>query len=376
MKGSDLVQALARASIRRVSGVPCSFFGDFYSRAAPGGLQYVPAANEGLAVSLAAGWALTGELPAILMQNSGLGNAVNPITSLLVPYRLGALLFVSGRAYGVADEPQHRLMGENLKAFIASCGMPALECPKDDPAELSALVEGAAQRARAQGSPVALIVTKGTFSKHVCERPAAEPSWPTRREVLTALDAALEDAVVVSTTGYTSRDLFAIHDRKRNFYMQGSMGHASSIALGIAQSGQKVVVVDGDGAALMQLGAMAMIGQHADAPICHVLIDNGIHESTGNQRVAERPVQYEAVARALGYRRIKRCTHREELAEDVKQALAVPGTSFLAVPVRVEEDVAPSRRITEELQHDDVARRVRESLCAEPPATGRGNGKR
>lgn len=361
MTGEHLASALVAAGVRHATGVPCSYFGSFYAAAAARGAPaYVAAPHEGLAVSLAAGWALAGELPCVLMQNSGLGNAVNPLTSLVVPYRLPMVLFVSGRAFRTADEPQHRLMGEHLEGFLEACGTRWSVCPAE-PAALAAAVQDAVDQARRAQGPHAVIIPKGTFDKHVLPAPKA-PGRPTRREVLVQLAPRLGERVVVSSTGFTSRDLYAVADRARNFYMQGSMGHASSIGLGLAQRGCRVVVLDGDGAALMHLGAMAMIGQHPSAPLCHLVFDNGVHESTGNQRVAAAPVDFAAVARAVGYREVRRVEAAGDVAAALEAALAVDGPSCLVIGVRVEGEGSPAPRITEGLEHHEVARRLRESL--------------
>jgi phosphonopyruvate decarboxylase len=294
------------------------------------------------------------------MQSSGLGNAVNPLTSLVVPFRLPVLVLVSGRGWRTPDEPQHRLMGEHLEAFLQASGVPWLTCPSDVQS-LGGLIEDAVERAREAEGPVAVVVPRGTFSRHVMPPPPA-PGRPTRGEVLRALVPRLRDRAVVSTTGFTSRDLHALADRDRNFYMQGSMGHAAGIGLALAQLGHRVVVLDGDGAALMHLGAMAMIGRHPGIHLCHIILDNGVHESTGNQPVSPAPVDFAAVARAVGYRHAGRCDSTTELDRELDAALGPEGPSCLVAQVRVEDGAAPASRITDTLGHHELARRFRDSL--------------
>lgn len=361
MTGADLARALIRAGISRAAGVPCSYFGDFYEHVATSNdLRYTPTPHEGLAISLAAGWALGGSVPCVLMQNSGLGNAVNPLTSLVVPFHLPVLMLVSGRGWQAPDEPQHRLMGEHLEAFLQASGASWLTCPSDVGSLADVVKDGVERACRTEG-PVAIVVPKGTFSRHVIHPPPA-PGRPTRGEVLRSLAPRLGDRAVVSTTGFTSRDLYALADRDRNFYMQGSMGHAAGIGLALAQLGHRVVVLDGDGAALMHLGAMAMIGRHPGIQLCHIIFDNGVHESTGNQPVAPNPVDFVAIARAVGYRHVSRCDSGAGLDRELQAALGSEGPSCLVAQVRVEDDAAAASRITDTLGHHELSRRFRDSL--------------
>lgn len=375
MTGEELLEALQAAGVRHAAGVPCSYYGNFFSAAeADDRFEYVPAPHEGLAVSLAAGWALSGKLSAVLLQNSGLGNAVNPLTSLVVTYRLPLLLFVSGRGWGHKDEPQHQVMGENLERFLDACAVPYSVCPAEPEAMKSAIAEAAAQAAKSCG-PRALIVPKNTFTKATAKAPAAN-GRPSRREVIAALSPLLGDRALVTTTGFTSRDAYAVGDRPRNFYMQGSMGHASSIGLGLAMAGHPAVVLDGDGAALMHASALSMIAQATSAPLCHVILENGVYESTGNQAVWTNRPDFAAMARAAGYREVLRVRQGAELGEAFRRALSSSGPSCVVVEVRVDADAGPAPRITEGLQPHELASRLRESLCSPTPEPSLGSGKR
>lgn len=369
MRGQALLDALASVGATRGSGVPCSYFGDLFDEVERRPtFKYLKAPNEGTAVAAAAGFALAGELPFVVMQNSGLGNAVNPLTSLVAPYRIPLLLFVSGRAWHSNDEPQHRLMGAHLDAFLEQCGARVFPVAASE-AALQGVVAEMARVAREECLCAAMVIPKGTFALAKSPAPpaASAPSVErlTRDDVLQALAARLSsEHVVVATTGFTSRDLFRICDRERNFYMQGSMGHASAIGLGVALSGHPTVVVDGDGACLMHMGALALVGQASPQRFCHVVLDNGAYESTGGQRVVDRPVDFAGVARALGYHYVVECTARADIERELATCLAHDGAACLIVRTALDRANDASPRITEKYAHHEVARRVQHSLRA------------
>jgi len=299
------------------TGVPCSFLTPFINRAiGHPRLSYIAAASEGEAVGIAAGAWLAGRKTAVMCQNSGLGNAVNPLTSLNFPFRIPTLLIVTWRGQpGLKDEPQHELMGQITAQMLDTMRLSHCAFPKDINAVEGAL--DALDKATATSSlPFAMIMEKDS----VRDDGLADPDTPTlklgayrdlrqyglrptRYAVLERLLAdAPAEAAIIATTGKCGRELFTLADRPQHLYLVGSMGCAGAVGLGVArQVDRKVIVLDGDGAALMKLGALATIGAYAPKNLIHIVLDNGVHDSTGGQATVSGTVDFAGVARACGY---------------------------------------------------------------------------
>jgi phosphonopyruvate decarboxylase len=274
----------------------------------------------------------------VLLQNSGLGNAVNPLTSLSTVFGVPVLLLVSwrGEPGGRADEPQHEQMGKITPALLDLLGVSRQTLPATED-EVGSALSSAVFGMERTGLPSALVVRRGTFARRPSPpRPApSPPSWddlpvPCRPAARLSRSAVLRvvqkragrDAAVIATTGYTGRALYALEDRPSQFYLVGSMGCASSVGLGLALSepGRRVVVLDGDGAALMRLGAMATVGHYRPANLVHLLLDNESHESTGGQATVSASADLAGVARACGYPRVVRAGSPEEVAAVLDRA--------------------------------------------------------
>ena len=305
------------------TGVPCSFLTPLINRViSDPALTYVGAASEGEAVAIAAGAWLAGRRTVVMCQNSGLGNTVNPLTSLNHPFRIPTLMIVTWRGRpGLGDEPQHALMGRVTSSLLDVIAVPHTGFPgKADavPAALDRAVDSMA----AEALPFALVMEKGAMRDDGLDQPAppvhprgtiedlAEGGVrPARIDLLRRLqERVAPNTAVVATTGKTGRELFTLEDRAQQFYQVGSMGCASAMGLGIALGAARpVVVVDGDGAALMKLGTMATIGACRPGNLTHVLLDNGVHDSTGGQATVSPNVDFAALARACGYPRAYRC---------------------------------------------------------------------
>lgn len=342
---------LERHGFGFASGVPCSYFGGPISLLSRTPGRYVAAANEGGALATAAGSALAGERAYVMLQNSGLGNLVNPLTSLIMTYRIPVLTFVSLRGWPdpADDEPQHAVMGTTTAPYLDLLGLPNWTLRADADEERFQKVLAAATTALVEGHAPFVLV-----EKHAVGVAAPTPRAPrgyadTDRmdsvEAVRLVTKLIGDAPVVATTGYTGRELFGVDDRPTNFYMQGSMGHASSIALGIAlnQPERSVVALDGDGAALMHLGALSVIGAQAPPNLIHIVLDNGIHESTGGQGTTSDSTDLEKVAAAAGYVDAKRCSTAEQLQTVLTAALSSPGPHMLVVPTRARSGPMPPR---------------------------------
>lgn len=349
MTGEAFCAALGRRGMRFFTGVPCSYFASAiaYASAAPD-FTYVGAANEGAALAVAAGAALGGARPVVLLQNSGFGNLVNPLTSLSLIYEIPALLFISLRAWPdeLSDEPQHRIIGRELANVLDAFGVRNAVMP-DDPDGFEAALDDADAELRC-GRVTALLVRKGSIAGPACaaDAPAAERPLSRAEAVAIVAQAADESDAIVSTTGEVSRELFALHDRAGNFYMQGSMGHAMSIALGAALARtqpRRVTVLDGDGAALMHMGSLSTIGSVKPTDFVHVILDNEAYATTGNQVTTSVETRLEKVALACGYRAAWRCSTRDELERLLALAREGPGPACIVVKTNRRESTGLPR---------------------------------
>ncbi len=276
------------------SGVPCSYLQSLIDYAISECI-YVGAVNEGDAVAHCAGAWLGGQKAVVLMQNSGLTNALSPLTSLNQLFGIPVLGFVSLRV-GTPEEPQHEIMGRATPALLEAIGMPWAFLAEDPEEAERQLVD--ADRRIEDGASFFFVVRKGTFDTyglqaaplprrtHVApQRSAAPPPAmaPLRHEALRALaDHRQPRTVFINTTGYTSREMYAVDDGGWQFYMVGSLGCVSALGLGLAlaRPDLRVVALDGDGALLMRLGALATNGTYAPPGFLHVLLNNACHEST------------------------------------------------------------------------------------------------
>ena len=287
---SDFFTEAARAGFDFYAGVPCSFLTPLINGALSSpGLAYVGAASEGEAVAIAAGAWLAGRRTVVMCQNSGLGNAVNPLTSLNEPFRIPTLMITTWRGEpGIPDEPQHALMGRITQDLLSVIGVPHAPFPASRDALPPAFAQ-ATEAIRATGLPFAFVMRKGDVAEQalgVADRPLPAPGRradlpaaaerPTRAAALERfLQLVPAEGAVIATTGKCGRELFTLADRPQHLYQVGSMGGASGMALGVAlNTANPVFVLDGDGAALMKLGTFATIGAHAPWNLVHILLDN------------------------------------------------------------------------------------------------------
>lgn len=299
------------------TGVPCSFLTPLINRVIGDPLlDYVGATSEGEAVAIAAGAWLAGRQTVVMCQNSGLGNAVNPLTSLNFPFRIPTLLIVTWRGQpGLKDEPQHVLMGEITNKLLETMRIPYANFPSST-GDVEPLLARAMADINQDELPFGLIMAKGSVKDdELQQKPmtSRQRGWqkdlrvhgnrPTRIAVLERMLALVPEAAgVVATTGKTGRELFTLADREQHLYLVGSMGCASGLGLGIAVNSQrKVIVLDGDGAALMKLGTLATIGAYAPDNLVHVILDNGVHDSTGGQATVSPMIDFVDAALACGY---------------------------------------------------------------------------
>ena len=329
------------------TGVPCSFLTPLINGVlSDRSLRYVGAASEGEAVAIAAGAWLAGRRTVVMCQNSGLGNAVNPLTSLNAPFRIPTLFVTTWRGQpGLADEPQHEVMGQITHDLIRLMGLPLEDAPNTDDA-----VGPAFDRALASmdetGLPFAWVLKKGDVADTPLNQPppTARPpggrdrfetggARPRRDQALArVLELVDPRTAIIATTGKCGRELFTLADRPQHLYQVGSMGGASGMGLGVALNTERpVVVLDGDGAALMKLGSFATIGAHAPTNLMHVVLDNGVHDSTGGQRTVSASVDFAAVALACGYAYAASCDDLAGFAAAWAAAKDGPGLIHLRI---------------------------------------------
>jgi len=309
--------------------------------------QHVIAANEGAAVGLAIGHHLrTGSVPVVYLQNSGVGNTVNPLLSLADPevYGIPLVLVIGWRGQpGVKDEPQHVKQGRVMTQLLEAMEIPYWVLPHDEAEALAVATQARDQAARVSG-PVAILVEAGTFAapeSSVATAPLAS-DLPSREEALVAFAEAVGgDAVIACTTGMLGRELFEYREAHpqtvlRDFLSVGGMGHVSSIAQGIALADPDADVwaFDGDGALLMHQGTLAVIAKTAGPNLFHVVFNNGVHDSVGGQPTAIANVDVPALALASGYRGSARIRHCDDVVEAVAAARSAGGPYLIEIQVR------------------------------------------
>lgn len=319
------IEAARDRGFSHYTGVPCSYLTPFINYVINDAqLTYISSANEGDAVATAAGLTVGGRRAVAMMQNSGLGNAVNPLTSLAQTFAVPVLLIVTQRGKpGQADEPQHELMGRITGDLFDLMGIPWEPFPTTEQ-DVRPALERADRYCAEQQRPYALLMERGAVAPYPlqaeaipsragarCLRDSLHNSLtgadeqPSRNEALREAirHTPVDGSILIGTTGYTGRELCAIDDRSNQLYMVGSMGCASAFALGLslARPDLQVTVADGDGAALMRLGNFATIGSYAHNNLVHLLLDNGVHESTGSQATVSANVNFADIAAACGY---------------------------------------------------------------------------
>lgn len=341
---AHLFDSLRAQGIDFFTGVPDSLLKDFcaYVTDHTDASEHVIAANEGNAVGLAAGHYLGSGRPALVyMQNSGLGNTVNPLLSLadVEVYSMPMLLMVGWRGEpGVKDEPQHVKQGRVTPTLLDAMELPYFNLAAGTP-DAAAMIATACRLAVEESRPVVLLVSKGTFESYKLQRDTIT-DYPMNREqaiqcIVDLLDA---DDIVISTTGKASRELYEYRAARgdghgNDFLTVGSMGHTSSIAMGVARCrpGHRTLCLDGDGSAIMHMGAMAIVGQSGLTNLVHVILNNGAHDSVGGQPTTGFAIQLGDIARACGYAQILHASS----AEEVGQAFAQMAEGPVLLEIRV-----------------------------------------
>ncbi|MBQ9389593.1 MAG: phosphonopyruvate decarboxylase [Synergistaceae bacterium] len=303
--------------------------------------HHVITANEGNALALATGYNLaTGKIPVVYMQNSGLGNIVNPSTSLTNPkvYNIPVILVVGWRGEpGVHDEPQHIYQGAVTNELLDLLGTEHFTLSKDTERDELEAVMMKFREILNEGRDVAFVVRKGALS-YDGKVNYTNDYRMVREEIIRHIISVSGDDPVISTTGKTSRELFELRTtHERDFLTVGSMGHASSIALGAAlhKPDVKVWCIDGDGAVIMHMGAMAVIGKAAPHNLVHIVVNNSAHESVGGLPTAAGSINLPAIAEACGYTQVFSVSDYDELDEALKRAKANDCLTFIEAKSKI-----------------------------------------
>jgi phosphonopyruvate decarboxylase len=344
-----LIDFLKSSNIEFITGVPDTLLNDFclYIEKKWPADRHVIAANEGNAVAMAAGYHLaTNTVPLVYMQNSGIGNAVNPLISLTHQsvYGIPMILLIGWRGEpGIKDHPQHTKQGELTPVLMNDLDIPWKKLT-DNIEEVSEMIQWAVDDALKNNRPVALLVPKGVLEKGEKDAYEDQPELMSREEAINSIVETLpKDTIYVAATGRATRELFEVR-RLRNekhdqdFLNVGAMGHTSSIATGIALANKNrlIVCLDGDASAIMHMGAMAVIGQKKELDnLIHIVLNNGVHESVGGQSTVAKEINLTNIAKNCGYVSTNSIiNNKEELQREIVQHLNNKGPRFFEILIK------------------------------------------
>ena len=356
IKPSTFYDLLIKNGTDFFAGVPDSLLKNFCAYVTDNAPQekHIISANEGSATALAAGYHFaTGKIPLIYMQNSGEGNMINPLLSLVDPdvYSVPLLILIGWRGEpGVHDEPQH------IKQGKVTCDLlDAMKIPYAILAETEALLPAQLEKAysyiKENSAPYAFVIKKGTFDDYVLQNNIKVEAEMKREEAIEKIMlAASEKTAFISTTGMASRELYELREKhgmghEKDFLTVGSMGHASQIALAVAMQkpNRPIFCIDGDGATIMQMGGMATVGTRKPKNLVHFVMNNGAHDSVGGQPTVGLKIDIPAIAKACGYENVYSVETANEL-ENTMQAISRSFTNGDNVLTFVEVKVSKGAR--------------------------------
>ncbi len=364
INAKDFLQKLKEMNINYFSGVPDSTFKELTSEICEDSeVSHRVAANECEAISLSSGYHLaTGKVGISYMQNSGLGKTINPLTSLLSRevYSIPSILFIGHRGKpGEKDEPQHKMMGRVTIPLLEILEIPYKILPKEIN-DATKLIEDMKKLAKKTNYATAIIIEKGTFEKR--EKREIKQNLELSREesIKEIVDKLSENSVIISTTGRTSRELFEYRISKNqtpsDFLTVGSMGCSSAIATEIAMQkpDKDIYCFDGDGAAIMQMGAFATIGNMSPKNFRHILFDNNSYDSTGGQKTISNSLNFEKIASACGYNYTNTVLNKTELNEELDKIKTISGPTLTVIKIKKGARKDLGRPTTTPLQNKEV----------------------
>lgn len=346
IKAIDFYNELSKIGVEFFTGVPDSLLKEFclcIDDQVPE-KRHIIAANEGNAIALASGYYMASKsIPLVYMQNSGLGNAINPLLSLCDPdvYSLPILLMIGWRGEpGSKDEPQHIKQGKIQLDLLKTMDI-HYEIISASETELNLKIRRAFKIANDQKTPVVLLIRKGTFDKYNNLLSNHDNKSMSREKALEIIIEKIDEkTIVVSTTGKTSREIFEIRNKrsqshKQDFLSVGSMGHCSSIALGIALSkpNSKVVCIDGDGSMLMHLGSLAIISNLKPKNFRYILLNNEVHDSVGGQSTAAKQMNLLKLVKSFESFNTYYSKTENNLRNTIEDFILNDGPSFIEVKI-------------------------------------------
>lgn len=363
------LNTLQESGVRFFTGVPDSFLNGFCNYL----LEIIPedrnviAANEGNAIAIASGYYFsTGIIPLVYMQNSGMGNTLNPLVSLADRhvYSVPMILLIGWRGEPGTElkHPQHRTQGEITLKTLEMLDIPYV-IAEDNDDKLEEQIRWAVKTAKEERKQVAVIGRKGVFAGGK-KANIVDDRYPLSREeaIEIILDTMPEDTVYTATTGRATREIYFLRERRgeghqHDFLNLGSMGHASSVALGIAlaKRNRNVVCLDGDSAALMHMGCFTMVSKLNVPNFLHIVLNNGAHESVGGQPSAGQLVDFTKIAEGSGYRTIgKSVETKEELERAIRELTAQEKAAFIDVRIHkgLKGELPPLDISSKELIHE------------------------
>jgi len=343
---SKFYKSLRDKGVDFFTGVPdsllkdfCAYITDYVSED-----KHILAANEGNAIGLAVGnYLATGKLPFVYMQNSGFGNAVNPLLSIADEdvYSIPLLLMIGWRGEpGFKDEPQHIKQGKVSESLLEAMGIPYQIL--DANSDIEKVLSKATSIAMKENKPYALLVRKNTFSKYKLQK-EIQTNFSLDREAAIKLiiDQLEDDDIVISTTGKTSREVFEYREElnqthEKDFLTVGAMGHTSSIAMGVAleNKDRNVYCLDGDGSAIMQMGSFAINGTiRSISNFKHIILNNGAHDSVGGQPTVAFNIDMPKIASSCGYSFVNSASDETDIKEKLEALKKHKGIAFLELKV-------------------------------------------
>ena len=355
IRPSFFYQKLASYGINFYTGVPDSLLKNLCAYVTDHAQNHIIAANEGGAMGIAAGHYLaTAQIPVVYMQNSGEGNIINPLASLVDKevYNIPVLLVIGWRGKpGVHDEPQHVKQGKVTTSLLEAMGISYTILSKEED-QAGIQIKNAVEFMQQTKECYALIIEKDTFDAYTLQSTMDSGLTLSREEAIQIVASAINGKdVIVSTTGMISRELFEYRTIKgqgheRDFLTVGSMGHASQIALGIALEKQDrhVWCFDGDGAAIMHMGSMAIVASKAPKNYIHVVFNNGAHDSVGGQPTVGLKIDLPAVAKAVGYKAAISVATKEELEKELSRLTPHAPLQTIGGPILLEIRVKKGNR--------------------------------
>ena len=357
------------------TGTPCSYLKPFINTVIDDPeLKFVGTTNEGDAVALATGAKLGGINSIVMFQNSGLGNTVNPLTSLsyIIKVPFLGIVTLRGEPNGAKDEPQHELMGQITISLLEIMKIPWAYFPTEK-REIGTSFANALRSIKESSLPFFFVMRKDSVDKYELKNKSSDriiSHYQTtvkksltgnfqmmRSEALKIITKSFSKSdVFIATTGKTGRELFEIEDQPNQFYMVGSMGCASAIGVGLActKFSHKICIIDGDGALLMRMGNMALVGVQNNSNLVHILLDNGVHDSTGGQKSFSEVIDFCEIATHCGYKKVYQVDNLDGLSSALHEITSDHQLSFLRVFIKAG---SPAELGRPSVKPQDVAKR-------------------